>query len=58
MKITKEILTQLRIEAENQRVQALAAANAAAGQVHLLDQQLAILEQPEPKGVKQAKAAR
>lgn len=55
MKITKQILTQLRVEAENQRVQALAAANAAAGQVHLLDQQLAILAQPEAKPAKAAR---
>jgi hypothetical protein len=58
MKITKEILTQLRAEADNQRVQAMAAANAAAGQVHLLDQQLAMLAQPEPKAPKPGKASR
>ncbi len=55
MKITKEILTQLRAEAESQRLQSMAAANAAAGQVHLLDQQLAMLEQPEPKPTKAAR---
>lgn len=49
MTLTKEILTQLRNEAEQQKTQHLAAANSAAGQVHLLDQQLAMLEQPEPK---------
>lgn len=52
MILTKEILTQLKAEAENQKSQALAAANAASGQIHLIDQQLALLEQPEPKKAK------
>lgn len=56
MNLTKEILTQLRDAAETQRQQALAAANAADGQVHLLNHQLKLLEQPEPEAPKKSKA--